>query len=81
MLRPLARNGPAGPQCVALDNSATQEDFAIEPDIRAGAEAVIDAAERCAEVVIEFVTNLNSSDFCGFWYSCKHNTHLNVSGI
>ncbi|KAL1878851.1 hypothetical protein Plec18167_004146 [Paecilomyces lecythidis] len=69
VLRPLARKGPAGPQCVALDNSATQEDFAIEPDIRAGAEAVIDAAERCAEVVIEFVTNLNSSDFCGFWYS------------
>ncbi|KAJ9252879.1 transcriptional regulator family: Fungal Specific TF [Paecilomyces variotii] len=69
VLRPLARSGPTGPQCVALDNSATQDDFAIDPDIRAGAEAVIDAAERCAEVVIEFVTNLNSSDFCGFWYS------------
>lgn len=68
VLRPLARSGPTGPQCVALDNSATQDDFAIDPDIRAGAEAVIDAAERCAEVVIEFVTNLNSSDFCGLMF-------------
>lgn len=34
-------------------------------------ETILNAAERCASIMVSFTRRLTSSDFVGFWYSCK----------
>ena len=34
-------------------------------------ETILNAAERCASIMVSFTRRLTSSDFVGFWYSCR----------
>lgn len=34
-------------------------------------EATLQAAEKCASILVNFTRRLTSSDFTAFWYSCK----------
>lgn len=39
-------------------------------EVHGTGETTLNAAERCASIVISFTRRLTSSDFTGFWYSC-----------
>ena len=39
-------------------------------EIQGTGETTLNAAERCASIVISFTKRLTASDFTGFWYSC-----------
>lgn len=39
-------------------------------EIHGTGETTLNAAERCASIVISFTKRLTASDFTGFWYSC-----------
>lgn len=44
---------------------------AVELSDHSTGETTLNSAERCASIVISFTRRLTSSDFTGFWYSCK----------
>lgn len=43
-------------------------------EVHGTGETTLNAAERCASIVISFTRRLTSSDFTGFWYSCTSHT-------
>ena len=45
-------------------------EIAISDEFGTG-EATLHAAEKCASILVNFTRRLTSSDFTGFWYSCK----------
>lgn len=43
----------------------------VDPsEVNGTGETTLNAAERCASIVINFTKRLTASDFTGFWYSC-----------
>lgn len=48
-------------------------------EVHGTGETTLNAAERCASIVISFTRRLTSSDFTGFWYSCTLSSHYNLT--
>lgn len=48
----------------------------VDPsEVSGTGETTLNAAERCASIVINFTKRLTASDFTGFWYSCMFFFH------
>jgi hypothetical protein len=45
-------------------------EIAISDEFGTG-DATLQAAEKCASILVNFARRLTSSDFTAFWYSCK----------
>ena len=71
---------PTDPTALDLDDTSILDSI-VMPDLESfpavveltdhdTGETTLNAAERCASIVINFTRRLTPSDFTGFWYSC-----------
>ncbi|KAI9925600.1 hypothetical protein AWENTII_012739 [Aspergillus wentii] len=82
---------PASASTLAVDDYSIL-DFADVPDIESfpvvdlsdahgTGETTLNAAERCASIIISFTRRLTASDFTGFWYSWSRIGFATVSNF